>query len=100
MISEPKTMGVLTPEPPSYSRLRDHITLELNNIMVSFMSIVTAVLAVANIAIAKPTPKLADQPVLHYLGTQGPVLCTIPILSYAADALTLVKQAVHGLPRA
>jgi hypothetical protein len=44
--------------------------------MISLTSIVTAFLVVAGVAIAKPTPKLAEQPVVTYLGTQGPILCT------------------------
>ncbi|KAH3964549.1 hypothetical protein HBI56_052620 [Parastagonospora nodorum] len=42
--------------------------------MVSFTSIFTTFLAVASITIAKPTPKSAPQPVVTYLGTQGPIL--------------------------
>jgi reactive intermediate/imine deaminase len=44
--------------------------------MVYLTSIVTAFLVVTGVAIAKPTPKLAEQPVVTYLGTQGPILCT------------------------
>ncbi|CAO2658356.1 Nn.00g060790.m01.CDS01 [Neocucurbitaria sp. VM-36] len=42
--------------------------------MVSITSILTGFLAVASIASAKPTPKSAKQPVVTYLGTQGPIL--------------------------
>ncbi|KAA8613841.1 TdcF translation initiation inhibitor yjgF family [Pyrenophora tritici-repentis] len=41
--------------------------------MVSF-SIITTLLAVAGAAVAKSTPKFAEQPVVTYLGTQGPIL--------------------------
>jgi hypothetical protein len=68
--------------------------------MVSSTSFVTAFLAFAAVAIAKPTPKLAEQPVVTYLGTQGPILCMLPVLSYVINVLTFVKQAVHGLRRA
>jgi hypothetical protein len=43
--------------------------------MVSFSSILATVLAVASITVAVPTPKTAVQPVVTYLGTQGPILC-------------------------
>jgi len=46
--------------------------------MVSFTSIVTTFLAVTGAVVAKPTPKLAEQPVVTYLGTQGPILCMLP----------------------
>ncbi|KAI4906071.1 hypothetical protein J4E90_010919 [Alternaria incomplexa] len=42
--------------------------------MVSLTSIVTTFLAVTGAVVAKPTPKLAEQPVVTYLGTQGPIL--------------------------
>lgn len=45
--------------------------------MVSITSLLTTVLVVTGIAIAKPTPKVAEQPVVTYLGTQGPILCTL-----------------------
>jgi hypothetical protein len=45
--------------------------------MVSFTALVTTFLAVAGVAIATPTPKLAEQPVVTYLGTQGPILCKL-----------------------
>jgi hypothetical protein len=45
--------------------------------MVSCNSIITTALVIAGAAIAKPTPKLAEQPVVTYLGTQGPILCIL-----------------------
>ncbi|KAF2729708.1 hypothetical protein EJ04DRAFT_501845 [Polyplosphaeria fusca] len=42
--------------------------------MVQFTSIFATLLAVASVAVAVPTTKLAEQPVVTYLGTQGPVL--------------------------
>ncbi|KAJ4992392.1 l-psp endoribonuclease family protein [Stagonosporopsis vannaccii] len=42
--------------------------------MVSITSFLTTVLVVAGIASAKPVPKSAEQPVVTYLGTQGPIL--------------------------
>jgi hypothetical protein len=43
--------------------------------MVQFISVFTTLLVAAGVALAKPTPKLAEQPVVTYLGTQGPILC-------------------------
>jgi hypothetical protein len=43
--------------------------------MVSITSLLTGFLVVVGVAVAKPTPKLAEQPVVTYLGTQGPILC-------------------------
>lgn len=43
--------------------------------MVRFASIFTTLLVATGFAIAKPTPKLAKQPVVTYLGTQSPILC-------------------------
>jgi hypothetical protein len=68
--------------------------------MVSFTSIVTTFLAVTGAVVAKPTPKLAEQPVVTYLGTQGPILCMLPVLSVMTSILTLVKLGVHGHQRA
>lgn len=42
--------------------------------MVSITSFLTTVLVVAGIASAKPVLKSAEQPVVTYLGTQGPIL--------------------------
>ncbi|KAF2847460.1 hypothetical protein T440DRAFT_520829 [Plenodomus tracheiphilus IPT5] len=42
--------------------------------MVQFKSLFAGVLLIAGIVRAKPTPKLAEQPVVTYLGTQGPIL--------------------------
>lgn len=42
--------------------------------MVSFTSIITFVLVVAGITSAKSIRKTAAQPVVTYLGTQGPIL--------------------------
>ncbi|KAF2009422.1 hypothetical protein BU24DRAFT_74874 [Aaosphaeria arxii CBS 175.79] len=42
--------------------------------MVSFTSLFTGLLAVASVAVATPTPKAAKQPVVTYLGNQGPIL--------------------------
>lgn len=42
--------------------------------MVSITFVVTTVLAVAGLACAKPVLKSAEQPVVTYLGTQGPIL--------------------------
>ena len=42
--------------------------------MVSITSFLTTVLVVASVASAKPVPKSAEQPVVTYLGTQGPIL--------------------------
>jgi enamine deaminase RidA (YjgF/YER057c/UK114 family) len=42
--------------------------------MVSVTSLLTTVLVVAGIASAKPVPKTTEQPVVTYLGTQGPLL--------------------------
>ncbi|KAJ4371784.1 hypothetical protein N0V86_008338 [Didymella sp. IMI 355093] len=42
--------------------------------MVSVTSLLTTVLIVAGFAGAKPVPKSAEQPVVTYLGTQGPIL--------------------------
>lgn len=42
--------------------------------MVSITSFLATVLIVAGIAGAKPVPKSAEQPVVTYLGTQGPIL--------------------------
>ncbi|KAJ4351611.1 uncharacterized protein N0V89_006954 [Didymosphaeria variabile] len=42
--------------------------------MVQLTQIFTTLLLVAGVALAKPTPKLAEQPVVTYLGTQGPIL--------------------------
>ncbi|KAH7109279.1 Endoribonuclease L-PSP/chorismate mutase-like protein [Dendryphion nanum] len=42
--------------------------------MVSFTSILASFLVVSGVAIAKPTPKVAPQPVVTYLGSQGSLL--------------------------
>ncbi|KAJ8113097.1 hypothetical protein OPT61_g4704 [Boeremia exigua] len=42
--------------------------------MVSIKSVLSIVLAVTGIASAKPVLKSAEQPVVTYLGTQGPIL--------------------------
>ncbi|KAF2451776.1 hypothetical protein P171DRAFT_376191, partial [Karstenula rhodostoma CBS 690.94] len=42
--------------------------------MVRFVSVFTTLLVAAGVTLAKPTPKLAEQPVVTYLGTQGPIL--------------------------
>ncbi|KNG50949.1 translation initiation inhibitor [Stemphylium lycopersici] len=42
--------------------------------MVTFTSILTTFLVVAGATIATPSPKYAEQPVVTYLGTQGPIL--------------------------
>ncbi|KAF2196932.1 hypothetical protein GQ43DRAFT_458822 [Delitschia confertaspora ATCC 74209] len=42
--------------------------------MASITSLLTGFLMVADILIAKPTPKLAEQPIVTYLGSQGPIL--------------------------
>jgi hypothetical protein len=47
--------------------------------MVSFSSIITSLLVVASVAVAKPVAKTAEVPVVTYLGTQGPILCTYAI---------------------
>jgi hypothetical protein len=49
--------------------------------MVSFSSILTTFLVVAGVTVATPLPKTAVQPVVTYLGTQGPILCTFDITS-------------------
>lgn len=60
--------------------------------MVSFTSMIATFLAVAG-AIAKPAPKLAEQPVVTYLGTQGPILCTCPFSSLHFNTLTHLFSA-------
>jgi 2-iminobutanoate/2-iminopropanoate deaminase len=45
--------------------------------MVSFTSLVTAALVASSTALALVTPKVAEQPVITYLGTQGPILCRL-----------------------
>jgi hypothetical protein len=45
--------------------------------MVQIISVFTTLLVAAGLALAKPTPKLAEQPVVTYLGTQGPILCQL-----------------------
>ena len=47
--------------------------------MISFTSILTSFLIVAGVAVAKPLPKTAEQPVVTYLGTQGPILCKLHV---------------------
>ncbi|KAF2259497.1 hypothetical protein CC78DRAFT_556022 [Lojkania enalia] len=42
--------------------------------MVRFMSIFTTLLVVLGLTSAKPVPKGTEQPVVTYLGTQGPIL--------------------------
>ncbi|KAL1598116.1 hypothetical protein SLS59_007126 [Nothophoma quercina] len=42
--------------------------------MVSITSLLTTVLVVARFSSAKPVPKSIEQPVVTYLGTQGPIL--------------------------
>jgi reactive intermediate/imine deaminase len=42
--------------------------------MVSITSLLTTILVIAGVASAKPVPKTAEQPVVTYLGTQGPIL--------------------------
>ncbi|KAH8711945.1 Endoribonuclease L-PSP/chorismate mutase-like protein [Phaeosphaeriaceae sp. PMI808] len=42
--------------------------------MVSFSSILTSLIIFSGFAVAKPLPKTANQPVVTYLGTQGPIL--------------------------
>ncbi|KAF2998441.1 hypothetical protein E8E13_000626 [Curvularia kusanoi] len=42
--------------------------------MVSITSLLTTLLAVASVASAKPVAKSTKQPVVTYLGTQGPIL--------------------------
>lgn len=42
--------------------------------MVSSISFLTTILVFAGIASAKPVPKTAEQSVVTYLGTQGPIL--------------------------
>ncbi|KAF9697481.1 hypothetical protein EKO04_004384 [Ascochyta lentis] len=42
--------------------------------MVAITSLLTTLLVFAGIASAKPVPKTAEQPVVTYLGTQGPIL--------------------------
>ncbi|KAF2023311.1 hypothetical protein EK21DRAFT_81210 [Setomelanomma holmii] len=42
--------------------------------MVSLKAILTFFLIVAGVAVTKPLPKTAEQPVVIYLGTQGPIL--------------------------
>jgi len=48
--------------------------------MVSFTTILSSFLLVAGAVVAKPTPKLAEQPVVTYLGSQGKILCEYRIL--------------------
>jgi hypothetical protein len=60
--------------------------------MVSFSSIFTTFLVVTGVTVATPLPKTAVQPVVTYLGTQGPILCTfymmvIPNLKCLPDFL-------------
>jgi 2-iminobutanoate/2-iminopropanoate deaminase len=43
--------------------------------MVSFTSLFTVALVASSTALALVTPKVAEQPVITYLGTQGPILC-------------------------
>ncbi|OAK96603.1 hypothetical protein IQ06DRAFT_44970 [Phaeosphaeriaceae sp. SRC1lsM3a] len=42
--------------------------------MVSFTSILSTFLVVAGVTVSTPLPKSASQPVVTYLGTQGPIL--------------------------
>ena len=42
--------------------------------MVSIRSFLVTLLVTAGLASAKPVPKTAEQPVVTYLGTQGPIL--------------------------
>lgn len=42
--------------------------------MVSITSFLATVFVVAGIVSGKPVPKTAEQPVVTYLGTQGPIL--------------------------
>jgi hypothetical protein len=53
--------------------------------MVSITTFFTAFLVLAGIAVAKPTPKLAQQPVVTYLGTQGPILCMLLRSNHLGD---------------
>jgi hypothetical protein len=43
--------------------------------MVSLTSILTTLLVVVSSVGAKPIAKTTEQPVVTYLGTQGPILC-------------------------
>jgi hypothetical protein len=43
--------------------------------MVSITSIINSLLISTGVAFAKPVAKTATQPVVTYLGTQGPILC-------------------------
>jgi len=43
--------------------------------MVSFTSLFAVALVASSTALALVTPKVAEQPVITYLGTQGPILC-------------------------
>jgi hypothetical protein len=45
--------------------------------MVSFTSIFTTLLVVVSAVGAKPVAKSTEQPVVTYLGTQGPILCML-----------------------
>jgi enamine deaminase RidA (YjgF/YER057c/UK114 family) len=47
--------------------------------MMSFSTILSSFLVVAGVTLAKPLPKTAVQPVVTYLGTQGPILCMYPM---------------------
>lgn len=59
--------------------------------MVSFTSLFAVALVASSTALALVTPKVAEQPVITYLGTQGPILCM-------PDQLTLLlSQLIRRL---
>ena len=77
--------------------------------MVSITSFLTTVLVVTGIASAKSIPKTAEQPVVTYLGTQGPILSsgawtskgivytsgTVPTFNGSIIAGGIEEQTVH-----
>jgi enamine deaminase RidA (YjgF/YER057c/UK114 family) len=79
--------------------------------MVSVTSLLTTVLIVAGFASAKPAPKSAEQPVVTYLGTQGPILSsgawtskgivytsgTVPTFNGSIIAGGIEEQTVCGI---
>lgn len=68
--------------------------------MVSFTSILTTFLAVTGAAVAKSTPKLAKQPVITHLGTQGPILSsgawTSKAIVYTSGTVPTLNGSIIG----
>jgi hypothetical protein len=73
--------------------------------MVSFTTLFTGLLLTTSTALATLAPKSAEQPVVTYLGTQGPILCkptytSLPMLISRASPSDSYQLLALSQPKA